>query len=371
MSLHRVGLSIGRRTALLALAYVVLTAALLSAMLLQLRSDSLAASKQALAAFAQLAASNTAEVVFVMEDALKVAEVTLSVATENNTADEASIDAMLRGVASSARLQDIFVIDARGRVVYQAAPGRTDIGVDRSDWQYFTQYRDNTALKFDVGRPIRRRSNAAGGEWFVPVTHAWYRANGEFAGVIVGVMDPRFFEKVWTFDAGVAGLSIALTSADGTIIMRRPFLAEAMGLPLPPTRASPDCRPIRRRNARHSKCTRRRGSTRRLSESRLLSQPVCFRRTTCRRRAGRLVASREDRQRDLARRFRRARRSRSLACARNDGARRASEPLPGPVRIRSPIRSSSPMRKPHFCSPSTTPPRDSTVGRSRRHYLSS
>ena len=222
-------MNIGRRAVWLALAYVILTGGLLSALLLRQRAEDISASKRELSAFAQLTAGHTFEVALGIEESLKLAEMTLSVAADVGAASEESIRAMLRDVAAGARgLKDIFVLDARGRVVYQASGG-ADIGLDRSDRPYFVQYRKNPGLKFDVGAPVQRQSQTVLGEWFIPVTHAWRRANGEFAGVIVGIMEPQFFDKAWTFDTEIEGLSIALTSANGTLIMRRPFVAEMMG----------------------------------------------------------------------------------------------------------------------------------------------
>jgi hypothetical protein len=61
------------------------------------------------------------------------------------------------------------------------------------------------------------------------VTHRWRDAGGEFSGVIVGMLEPQFFDKAWTFDSEIEGLAIALTAADGSLIMRRPFVADMMG----------------------------------------------------------------------------------------------------------------------------------------------
>jgi PAS domain S-box-containing protein len=161
---------------------------------------------------------------------LKFTEVTLSVATDSGTIDEDSIRSMLQEVASHARgLKDIVVLDAQGKVVYQAT-GRTDIGRDWSDRPYFTRFQQSPALKFSLGAPFKRGAQStAGGEWFIPVAHSWRRSNGDFAGVIVGLMDRQFFDRAWTFDSEIAGLSIALISDDGTLIMRRPFDEQRLG----------------------------------------------------------------------------------------------------------------------------------------------
>ena len=219
--------SLARRAAWLGVGYVVVTAGLLVALLLQLRNETVSAGKRELAAFAQLTAGHTFEVAIGIEEALKLSEETLSVATASGVADQESIGAMLRDVAASARgLKDVLVLDAKGKIIYQAS-SKDGIGLDRSDQPYFLQYQKDPELKFDVSVPARRRTEAGSSEWFIPVTHAW-RRSGQFAGVIVGIMDPQIFDKAWTFDAEIAGLGIALVTADGTLIMRRPFAGEMM-----------------------------------------------------------------------------------------------------------------------------------------------
>ena len=228
MVLRKGDTNLARRAVLLAVAYVVVTAGLLAALLLQVRNETITAGKRELAAFAQLTAGHTFEVAIGIEEALKLSEETLSVATESGVVDQESIRAMLHEVSANARgLKDILVLDAKGKVVYQGT-GTDSVGLDRSDQPYFLQYQKDPALKFDVSVPARRRTEAGASEWFIPVTHAW-RRSGQLAGVIVGIMDPQIFDKAWTFDAEIEGLGIALVTADGVLIMRRPFVGEMMG----------------------------------------------------------------------------------------------------------------------------------------------
>jgi PAS domain S-box-containing protein len=229
----RFGLSIARRAALVVVAYVLLTGGLLGLLLMQLRSEAETASRRELGAFAQLVASHTFEVALGLEDALKLTEATLSVASSAGAADEDSIRAMLRDVAGSARaLKDILVLDERGRVIYQAS-GRADVGADWSDRPYFVRFKGDKTLKFTLAPATERGgARAAAAEWVIPVVHGWRRADGSFAGLIVGMMNPRFFDKAWTFDAEIAGVSIALTGRDGAVIMRRPFDGDTAGQPI-------------------------------------------------------------------------------------------------------------------------------------------
>jgi len=228
MALRAGDTNLARRTVFFAIAYVIVTGGLLAALLLQVRNETIAASKRELAAFAQLTAGHTFELAISIEEALKFSEETLSVATDSGVVDQESIRAMLREVTANARgLKDILVLDAKGKVIYQGN-GTDSVGLDRSDQPYFLQYQKDPALKFDVSVPARRRTAAGSSEWFIPVTHAW-RRSGQLAGVIVGIMDPQIFDKAWTFDAEIEGLGIALATADGILIMRRPFVAEMMG----------------------------------------------------------------------------------------------------------------------------------------------
>ncbi|MBS0540537.1 MAG: response regulator [Proteobacteria bacterium] len=220
----RRAVSIGTRAALLVLAYVIVTGGLLATLLVQLRTEAIGASNRELAAFAQLTAGHTFEVALGLEDALKLTDVTLSMATDAGAVDPEQIRAMLRDVIANARaLKDIVVLDARGRVVYQGA-GRAEIGRDWSDRPYFTRFQKDAALSFGFGSAFA----AGAGDWQIPVAHAWRRSNGQFLGVIVGMIDRQLFDKVWTFDAEIAGLSIALAAADGSVITRRPFAGAAV-----------------------------------------------------------------------------------------------------------------------------------------------
>ena len=229
----RFGLSIARRAALVVVAYMLITGGLLGLLLMQLRSEAETTSRRELGAFAQLVAGHTFEVALGLEDALKLTEVTLSVAGSAGAADEDSIRAMLRDVTGNARaLKDILVLDAQGRVIHQAS-GRADIGADWSDRPYFARFKSDKALKFDLAPATKRGgARAAAAEWVIPVVQTWRRADGSFAGLIVGLMDPEFFDKAWTFDAEIAGLSIALTSRGGGVIMRRPFDDGTVGRPI-------------------------------------------------------------------------------------------------------------------------------------------
>ncbi len=220
----------------LALAYVLVTAGLLTGLLWQLREEAIDARKRELSAFAQLASGHTFEVTLTLEQSLRLAEVSLMVATESGIATQESIGPMLREVVRGSRsLEDVVVLDSRGRVVYQAT-GTGAIGSDWSDRPYFSRLQGSPARRFEVTAPTPDGSGGSAAGMSIPAVHAWYAGSGQFAGVIVGLMAPEVFDKAWTFDSEIDGLSIALAGADGRAIMRRPFVPSLVGQPL----AGPD-----------------------------------------------------------------------------------------------------------------------------------
>ncbi|UYN93456.1 MAG: response regulator [Enhydrobacter sp.] len=214
----------------LAVAYLVVTGGMLLALLMQLREEAIDARKRELAAFAQLTASHTFEVALALEQSLRLAELTLTVATESGAATQETIGPMLREVVRGSRaLEDVVVLDARGRVIFQAV-GTGAVGRDWSNRSYFERARGASA-RFELAAPTRDGAAGAAQGWSIPVIQPW-RKEGQFAGAIVGLMAPEVFDKSWTFDAEVDGLSIALVDNGGRAIMRRPFVDSLAGRPL-------------------------------------------------------------------------------------------------------------------------------------------
>ena len=71
------------------------------------------------------------------------------------------------------------------------------------------RFRNQVRGDVRLGAPIRNR---VAGKWVIPATRALRQPGGEFAGVIVAGVDPRYFERVWTLEDEIAGLSIALAA---------------------------------------------------------------------------------------------------------------------------------------------------------------
>ena len=84
-----------------------------------------------------------------------------------------------------------------------------------------------------VGKPIR---SPVTGSWVVPIARKFSGPNGEFLGVVTGVMELQYFEKI--FQAIVSGpnATIALFRRDGTLLVRYPRQEAAIGRSFPKSR---------------------------------------------------------------------------------------------------------------------------------------
>jgi len=204
--------------------YAVTTAAMLAALLLHLRSDAITAGETVLSAFAQLTEEQTARTFQSADQILQIAETTIETATAAGPAgDDAIPDALRALLEGRPYLMAISVTDGNGRVLYTSAP-RTGT-VDLSGRAYFKRHRDNPALGYEIGAPVR----AATGEWLIPASRARRANRGQFAGVIVASINPLFFDRIWTIDKSVRGQATALWNDDGTLLMRSPFQERVIG----------------------------------------------------------------------------------------------------------------------------------------------
>jgi PAS domain S-box-containing protein len=218
--------SVARRIVLLLSVFAAVTVGVLAGLLLELRADAIAAREKLMSAFALLVDEQTTRTIQNVRQTLQIADARLSAAVGTGSASEDSIRAEFRELLRDRPfLREIWVLDDRGRIVYDS--DANNIGIDLSDRPYFAHHRDHLDSRFDLGAPLRSRQP---GGWFIPATRAWRTANGEFSGVIVGAMDPLFFDRVWALDGAIANLTIALIRKDGTLLMRSPFDERAMGL---------------------------------------------------------------------------------------------------------------------------------------------
>jgi PAS domain S-box-containing protein len=230
---------IRRRIAMASCAGALLTAGVLGALLMKLRSDEVTEATNLLTAVAQLTDEQTSRTLQNVEqgvqnvqDILAGAErraaraaASASYEAEAFASTTESIDGQLHKLAlNRPYLSVIRVLDRQGRAIYNSDTGQT--GLDLSDREYFTERRIRPEMRFAFGVPIQNRLAA---KWIIPATQTLYAANADFAGVIVAAVDPLFFNRVWTLDRAIPTLSVALFRADGMMLMRSPVDERLIG----------------------------------------------------------------------------------------------------------------------------------------------
>jgi len=85
-------------------------------------------------------------------------------------------------------------------------------------------------LTYLVGEPLRSPST---GSWVVPIARKFIGPNGEFLGVVTGVMKLKYFEKLFQNIANTPDDSIVLFRRNGTLLVRYPPQETAIGRSFP------------------------------------------------------------------------------------------------------------------------------------------
>jgi diguanylate cyclase (GGDEF)-like protein/PAS domain S-box-containing protein len=133
----------------------------------------------------------------------------------------ARLHALMAGrVGALSLLRFIFVTDETGKVIASSTdlpPG----GIDISSRDYFRSLRASAGRGPVLGSLDRSRLDRT---WSVRIARRIDRADGSFAGIVVGTFDLGFFQDYYrSFDVGKAG-EILLMMRDGRLMAREPFV---------------------------------------------------------------------------------------------------------------------------------------------------
>lgn len=114
--------------------------------------------------------------------------------------------------------QPLLIVDAAGLITHSnVGPARA---LNGAETEAFIAHRDSPGLGLLVGRPVRIGGSDSSA---LTLSRRIEGADGSFAGVVIAMMDMRFLRTL--FDGLHLGGQdvVALTSADGSLVMRRPF----------------------------------------------------------------------------------------------------------------------------------------------------
>jgi PAS domain-containing protein len=98
--------------------------------------------------------------------------------------------------------------------------------ITNADQDPSAAFKANPQLMSFVGKPLRSPAN---GTWVLPIAHKFTGPNGEFLGVIIGVMQLQYFETVFKSILPDDGSSFSLHLNDGTVVVRYPRIESVIG----------------------------------------------------------------------------------------------------------------------------------------------
>lgn len=126
--------------------------------------------------------------------------------------------------ATAKHLSSIRVLDASGRISIDSQtlnPKKKDY----ASRDYFSVHRDNPDVGLYIGRPFI----GASGRWLIGISRRLSHSDGSFAGVVVGMMELDYFRELFDKVVQTPGSVLALIHANGTLLMRSPFILGDMG----------------------------------------------------------------------------------------------------------------------------------------------
>ncbi|MDN5004540.1 EAL domain-containing protein [Bradyrhizobium sp. GCM10027634] len=206
------------------IALVVCTIALI---LSNLRDHALAASKQQLLATATMLAEQAArdfEALDLIEaNLIEHMQILAVVSDEVYARSMASRDIQLMledKIGSFPHIGAVMLVGADGTVINWSVAWPTP-PLNVADQDYFLDLKATPALISKLGRPVK---DARTGAWTVPLARKFMGADGEFLGLVVGMIKSRHFEELYRTLVRGADESIALIGRDGVTLARYPHV---------------------------------------------------------------------------------------------------------------------------------------------------
>jgi PAS domain S-box-containing protein len=124
----------------------------------------------------------------------------------------------------------ISLIDDTGRTIAFSRAWPTP-DIETADRDFYAYFRANDDRRLFVGEPV---INKFTGAWVITLTRRIDAPDGRFLGIVLGVVEIRYFEEFYRTIAINPGESVALFRRDGTMLVRYPPRDNRIGRRLPP-----------------------------------------------------------------------------------------------------------------------------------------
>ncbi|MBS1187363.1 MAG: hypothetical protein H6R04_1381 [Burkholderiaceae bacterium] len=133
---------------------------------------------------------------------------------------------LVQHVKELPKLHGLFIYDASGRWLVNSMR-RSTVGVNNADRDYFIYLITHADAKPFIGKPVKSRST---GEWIFTIARRFNHADGRFAGVVLATIRLDYFNQQYNSYRLGPNSAIALDSADGVLLLRRPFDEKQIGM---------------------------------------------------------------------------------------------------------------------------------------------
>ena len=146
---------------------------------------------------------------------------------EGNSDDTgARLQAHLRQLSKNiVEISGIFLFDRQGALL--AAASGTGHDGNNADRNYFIHHQTHTQLGSHISAPVLSKSS---GQWVLPVSRRVDAKDGTFDGVVLVTLGLNSFERIYdSLHLGKLGTAFFALD-DGTLIYRRPFQPEVIGM---------------------------------------------------------------------------------------------------------------------------------------------
>jgi PAS domain S-box-containing protein len=120
----------------------------------------------------------------------------------------------------------ISLTDSTGKIVNFSRTWPVPV-IDTSDRDFYSHWREHNDGRLFIGVPV---VNKVTGAWVLTLTRRINGPQGEFLGIVLGVVEVRYFEDFYRAIRTIEGESVSLFRSDGTLLARQPHLEPMLGV---------------------------------------------------------------------------------------------------------------------------------------------
>ncbi|MDE2607503.1 MAG: PAS domain S-box protein [Burkholderiales bacterium] len=207
------------------LGWALLTGALLAFALLYLREAALRSGEELTDSLSRVISEQTTRTLQSVDQTLQLARARLDVLEAGDRLNARTAGEALRDqLKDFGFLRAIWVVDRHGNVLFDSNEGHAQLQL--ADRPYLQAYLRDPLTEFFISPMLRSRVT---GGWMMAVARPIRAVDGSVREVIVGAVDPPYFQQLWRgIDLGPSG-AVTLYRGNGELLARSPADDDRVG----------------------------------------------------------------------------------------------------------------------------------------------